>query len=119
MLPQEWNRFNEGPAVGSTASNLALAHACFGSVIWTRRPPLAPDNRLMRPLTLALLSGVSLAATAGAQAPCTKAVTACERWILWSGGPSRSMVYASYPLDQRNENITRALIMVHGAGRNA
>ena len=29
------------------------------------------------------------------------------------------MVYASYALDARNTAITRALIMVHGAGRNA
>jgi len=29
------------------------------------------------------------------------------------------MVYASYPLDRKNSSITRALIMVHGAGRNA
>jgi pimeloyl-ACP methyl ester carboxylesterase len=29
------------------------------------------------------------------------------------------MVYASYPLDVTNPSITRALIMVHGAGRNA
>jgi len=29
------------------------------------------------------------------------------------------MVYASYPLDAPNPAITRALIMVHGAGRNA
>jgi pimeloyl-ACP methyl ester carboxylesterase len=29
------------------------------------------------------------------------------------------MVYASYPLDVANPSITRALIMVHGAGRNA
>lgn len=29
------------------------------------------------------------------------------------------MVYASYPLDAQNAQITRALIMVHGAGRNA
>ena len=29
------------------------------------------------------------------------------------------MVYATYPLDARNAAITRALIMVHGAGRNA
>jgi len=29
------------------------------------------------------------------------------------------MVYASYPLDAQNTAITRALIMVHGAGRNA
>ena len=29
------------------------------------------------------------------------------------------MVYTSYPLNVRNPSITRALIMVHGAGRNA
>jgi pimeloyl-ACP methyl ester carboxylesterase len=29
------------------------------------------------------------------------------------------MVYATHPLDARNAGITRALIMVHGAGRNA
>lgn len=29
------------------------------------------------------------------------------------------MVYASYPLDAPNAAITRALVMVHGAGRNA
>lgn len=29
------------------------------------------------------------------------------------------MVYANYSLDARNTSITRALIMVHGAGRNA
>lgn len=51
--------------------------------------------------------------------PCTTAVTACERWLTYGSGPARSMVYASYPLDARNPSITRALIMVHGAGRNA
>jgi pimeloyl-ACP methyl ester carboxylesterase len=54
-----------------------------------------------------------------AQAPCTHPVAACERWITFSGGPQRSMAYATYPLDRRNTAITRALIMVHGAGRNA
>jgi pimeloyl-ACP methyl ester carboxylesterase len=29
------------------------------------------------------------------------------------------MVYSSYPLDRFNPQVTRALIMVHGAGRNA
>jgi pimeloyl-ACP methyl ester carboxylesterase len=29
------------------------------------------------------------------------------------------MVYSSYPLDAPNANVTRALIMVHGVGRNA
>jgi pimeloyl-ACP methyl ester carboxylesterase len=64
-------------------------------------------------------ASVLAASAAGAQAPCTKAVTACERWITWKNGPQRSMVYASYSLTQRNPRITRALIMVHGAGRNA
>ena len=54
-----------------------------------------------------------------AATPCTKAVAACERWIVFGGGPARSMVYASYPLDVANPAITRALVMVHGAGRNA
>ncbi len=39
--------------------------------------------------------------------------------MTYGSGPGRSMVYASYPLDVRNPAITRALIMVHGAGRNA
>jgi pimeloyl-ACP methyl ester carboxylesterase len=34
-------------------------------------------------------------------------------------GPSRSLVYRTYSLSQKNENIARALIMVHGAGRDA
>ena len=66
-----------------------------------------------------MLAGAVAVSAAGAQAPCTKAVVACERWVPWNSGPSRSMVYASYPLDQANPRITRALIMVHGAGRNA
>ncbi|MDQ6829049.1 MAG: alpha/beta hydrolase [Gemmatimonadota bacterium] len=61
---------------------------------------------------------VSTAATA-ATAPCTAATTACERWIVLAAGPARSMVYASYALDVPNPAITRALVMVHGAGRNA
>lgn len=59
-----------------------------------------------------------LPALLSAQSPCTKAVDACERWVSFSSG-GRSMVYASYPLDTPNPAITRALIMVHGAGRNA
>lgn len=60
------------------------------------------------------------ASLAGAQtAPCTAATTACERWITYGAGPARSMVYATHPLDATNREITRALIMVHGAGRNA
>lgn len=52
-------------------------------------------------------------------APCTTATTVCERWMKIQNGPSRTKVYASYPLDVPNRAITRALVMVHGAGRNA
>ncbi|HEY2848402.1 MAG TPA: alpha/beta hydrolase [Gemmatimonadaceae bacterium] len=52
-------------------------------------------------------------------APCTAATTTCEQWITFSGGPARSMVYASFPLDKPNAAVTRALVMVHGASRNA
>lgn len=51
--------------------------------------------------------------------PCTTPTTPCERWVTFGGGPARSMAYGSYPLDLPNPAITRALIMVHGAGRNA
>jgi pimeloyl-ACP methyl ester carboxylesterase len=61
----------------------------------------------------------SVFVAARAAAPCTTATAPCERWIAFGGGPARSMVYASYPLDVPNPAITRALIMVHGAGRNA
>ena len=56
---------------------------------------------------------------ASSAAPCTKATTECERWVLIRGGPARMKVYANYPLDAANPAIVRALVMVHGAGRNA
>jgi pimeloyl-ACP methyl ester carboxylesterase len=69
---------------------------------------------------LAVLLTICLAAPASAQvAPCTHPVAACERWITFGAGPSRSMAYGSYSLTTPNRAITRALIMVHGAGRNA
>jgi pimeloyl-ACP methyl ester carboxylesterase len=74
---------------------------------------------------LLIVAGLLVPAHAGDRgssavaAPCLKATAACERWITYAGGPARSMVYSSFPLDARNAAITRALVMVHGAGRNA
>ena len=51
--------------------------------------------------------------------PCTTANTACTEWVTVAGGPMRSLVYRTYPLDMRNEGITGALMMIHGAGRDA
>jgi pimeloyl-ACP methyl ester carboxylesterase len=69
----------------------------------------------------AILTSASVASTLrpAVAAPCSRATNACERWVTFGKGPARSMVYASYPLDVPNPAITRALIMVHGAGRNA
>jgi len=52
-------------------------------------------------------------------APCTKAASDCTEWISLGGGPGRSLVYRTYPLDTKNESIGRAFILVHGAGRDA
>jgi len=57
--------------------------------------------------------------TGASAAPCVRANSACTRWVSLDGVRARSMVYANYSLDARNTSITRALIMVHGAGRNA
>ena len=43
----------------------------------------------------------------------------CTEWITFSGTPARSLVYRTHALDQKNDQITRAMIMVHGAGRDA
>ena len=72
---------------------------------------------------LPLLAFVAFAhAPAGAQrppTPCTSAAPECTEWIPVGGGTGRSLVYRSFPLDTRNEAITRAVIVVHGAGRDA
>lgn len=52
-------------------------------------------------------------------APCTTATAPCSEWIVLAGGPSRSLVYTTFPLTTKNEGIARALILVHGAGRDA
>ena len=72
--------------------------------------------------TLALVASsfpASIRAQARGAAPCTTATVACEKWMKIQNGPARTKVYASYPLDVPNRAITRALVMVHGAGRNA
>jgi pimeloyl-ACP methyl ester carboxylesterase len=52
-------------------------------------------------------------------APCTSADAGCTEWVVMGGGPARALVYRTYSLSARNEGITRALIIVHGQGRDA
>ena len=51
--------------------------------------------------------------------PCTTATPECTEWISVGGGTGRSLVYRNLALDTRNDAITRAVIVVHGAGRDA
>jgi pimeloyl-ACP methyl ester carboxylesterase len=67
---------------------------------------------------LPLLLAVQVTAAA-ANAPCTAAAAKCTQFVTLKGGPARSLVYTTYPLDKANPNIRRALIMVHGTNRNA
>lgn len=50
-------------------------------------------------------------------AVCTTATPSCTEWVKL--GASRSMIYRSHPLQTPNPAIRRALIVVHGQGRNA
>ena len=66
--------------------------------------------------TFLLIAQVTAAASS---TPCTAAEAKCTQFVTLKGGPARSLVYTTYPLDKRNDRIRRALIMVHGTNRNA
>ena len=91
----------------------------------------SPGGELARErgiVTMKKLSSVSLAfiylalllpAKTTAAPPCIKASTDCTEWVMLAAGSPRLLVYRSYPLSTRSESITRALIVVHGGGRDA
>lgn len=69
---------------------------------------------------LLCLAALAIPCVLNAQkAPCLDASSSCTEWITFHGGPARSLIYRTYSLETANPNITRALIMVHGAGRDA
>jgi pimeloyl-ACP methyl ester carboxylesterase len=74
---------------------------------------MKPGIALSTLFTATLLSG-----TAATAAPCVTATPACTEWVAYSG-QSRSLIYRTYPLEVKNDRLTRALVMVHGAGRDA
>jgi len=77
----------------------------------------------MRAAILTIAAFVSSASQAArppaATAPCITATEACTEWVTLAGGPARSLIYRTRSLDVRNENVRRALIMIHGTNRNA
>jgi pimeloyl-ACP methyl ester carboxylesterase len=58
-------------------------------------------------------------AAAWAASPCTTAGPGCTEFVKVGGGPSRSLIYRTYSLETRNEQVTRGLVVVHGMGRDA
>jgi len=61
-----------------------------------------------------------LALTVSAYAgPCITADHTCTEWINFPGSHSRSLIYRTYSLDERNDKIVRALIVIHGTNRDA
>src|SRR5260370_37072308 len=50
--------------------------------------------------------------------PCTRATPECTEWVSL-GGEAAALIYRTYPVDKKNEQIARALVVVHGAGRDA
>ena len=63
--------------------------------------------------------GLLLAAISVVPASCASATSNCTEWIKPSGQVSRVLVYRTYPLETKNENITRAFVFVHGINRDA
>ena len=56
----------------------------------------------------------------GWAAPCVTKTPACTEWIkLGATGPARSLIYRTYSLETKNDAITSAFVMIHGAGRDA
>lgn len=52
-------------------------------------------------------------------AACTSLASSCTEWVGAAQAPGRALVYRTHPLEVSNEAITRALVVIHGIGRNA
>lgn len=55
----------------------------------------------------------------GADSPCTTATPTCTEMVGPAATKERTLIYRTHSLDTPNESITRALIVVHGLGREA
>src|SRR5881396_3428189 len=75
------------------------------------------EQRMLK--ILLLIAGLTAPAQSQQTSPCISATPVCTEWINLGGGQSRSIIYRTYALDAKNDKITRALIVVHGAGRDA
>jgi pimeloyl-ACP methyl ester carboxylesterase len=66
-------------------------------------------------MCLFLASSASIAA----DAPCSTASPACAEMVGVGASAGRTLVYRTYSLQAKNAAITRALVVIHGLGRDA
>jgi hypothetical protein len=77
---------------------------------------IRPHRWLIVLVPLALLA---LPAAEVSAQPCLAATEACAELFPVPGTDAGLTVYRTHPLGERNDTITRAVLLVHGAGRNA
>jgi pimeloyl-ACP methyl ester carboxylesterase len=65
-----------------------------------------------------MIFGLLVAAATVLGTPCTRVSPDCAEWVKPTGQQTRVLIYRNYPLEAKNENITRALIFVHGINRD-
>jgi hypothetical protein len=70
-------------------------------------------------LSMKPIAAFVVVTAAAMAAPCITTAPSCTEWIGFAGGPARSLMYRTYSMDAPNPQIIRALVMVHGAGRDA
>lgn len=66
-----------------------------------------------------MIFGLLVAAATVLGTPCTTVSADCTEWITPTGQQSRVLIYRNFPLDVKNDNITHALVFVHGFNRDA
>ncbi len=75
-------------------------------------------RRFIAPLVVITFAAPMPAVAQRIAAPCLSATAECTEFVTVGGGPGRSLVYRNYPLNKRNDAVTNAVIVVHGAGRD-
>src|SRR5437762_10273968 len=78
----------------------------------------ALSSRAMMRTKLLLLVFFAACVSAYAAEPCKTATSDCTQMVKL-GEQAQGLIYRTYSLDVKNDKITRALIVVHGQGRDA
>jgi pimeloyl-ACP methyl ester carboxylesterase len=74
---------------------------------------------ILYPKPMRLIAFTLFSVSLASAAPCVTANASCTEWVSLGTAPARALIYRTYSLETRSESITRALVVVHGAGRDA